>query len=257
MHVLHAQVREEAGLLAELPDSLRVDLVAVGKLLVQAAHVSEVRLSQLDILRNTTQVLVRFILFLVRLECLHIVFDCRDPDTEQHLQKVAYGKIRDGVAERIEYFEFFLRNLGLLKVQVRHTLRLLSQERELVLAFILLDVFCCKSQACETHRLPGLLFRVASEEALVKHHSCGVAGPGPQLDALAHLKHPVDKHAAILDVFGQSALLGEHILERVLGSEQVELLAGIGSVEISLEVEHLLVHGLGCKADALAFKREV
>jgi hypothetical protein len=120
-----------------------------------------------------------------------------EPDAEEHLQLVADGEVGDLPLECLERGQFDLGHGRPLQLQ----LGLLDEHFDLVFALVLLDVLGGQRKARDRERLPDLFFEILAREADVDHDRRGVAGPRQEVDGFAEFEHPVNEHAALLQLF--------------------------------------------------------
>lgn len=91
-HVLHAEVSEEAGLLAQLARDLFVNLLHLVEHLGLLEHVREVRVDQADVVcwLEGPELLANVLLVLLVHEGLHTVLLGGEADAQQPLEEMAH-----------------------------------------------------------------------------------------------------------------------------------------------------------------------
>lgn len=206
--MLHAQVSEEAGLLAQLADDLVVHALHLVEHAVLLGHVREVALEQLDLLGRLRrgELLADLLLLLFVHEGLDLVARRGEADAEEDLELVADREVGDLPVECLQQGLLDFCDGGALDGE----LGLLDEHLDLVLALVLLDVLGSEREAGDRERLPAALLVVLAREAEVDHDGGGVAGARQQVDRLAQFEHPVDQHAALPQVL---ELASVHLLQ--------------------------------------------
>jgi hypothetical protein len=173
-------------------------------------------------------------------EGLNLVFLRRKPDAKKDFQVMSDRKVRYFPLEHLECGAFDVCDCTALQLQFG----LLHEHLDLVFALVLLDVLGGQGQTGDGERLPVLLLLVLAREAQVHHHCRRVARARQQLDRLTQLEHPVDQHAALLQILELLFAVShfEDAVERVplfqLGPQFTRRL----KVELIFKFEHLLLN---------------
>lgn len=167
---MHTQVREEAGIFAEVSHCLLVHGVNFVEKHDAVRHVMEVFLLASLLKFGGEAILDARInkgLFGFRGEGADLVGLGGEAYTQEGLEEVAQAEVGNLVVEELHHKLFSLDDVGPLERELAILLGGVGEHLELVLALILLDVFRSKRKACEGDGLPLLLLQGLLDKALV------------------------------------------------------------------------------------------